>query len=109
MINKIKTLCGMFLVLLLLTALVINYADAQTGKAKTAKKVTLHKSTKPATAINPKDSCINPAGCGGKGMGFCRMKDKFIDKDSDGINDNRCRGIGLGKQMNKGKFCKKKK
>jgi hypothetical protein len=25
-----------------------------------------------------------------------RLRDKFIDKDGDGINDDRCGGMGLG-------------
>ena len=24
-----------------------------------------------------------------------RLRDKFIDEDGDGINDNRCKGVGL--------------
>jgi hypothetical protein len=31
-----------------------------------------------------------------RNKGQCRMKDQFIDKDGDGINDNRCKGMGLG-------------
>jgi phosphorylcholine metabolism protein LicD len=40
---------------------------------------------------NSKDSCKFK-----KNKGQCRMKDTFIDKDGDGINDNRCNGMGLG-------------
>ena len=37
------------------------------------------------------------------------MKDVFIDKDGDGINDNRCNGMGFGKKLRKGKCLKGKK
>ena len=31
-----------------------------------------------------------------------RMRDNFIDADGDGINDNRCGGMGLQKRAGKG-------
>jgi hypothetical protein len=39
-------------------------------------------------------------GCGqGKSKKQCgRSRDTFIDKDGDGINDNRCSGMGLQKR-----------
>jgi hypothetical protein len=53
----------------------------------------------------------------GKNNQKCRMKDKFIDNDGDGINDNRCfekgsgcsnelncKGMGLGLKKRKGKL-----
>lgn len=32
-----------------------------------------------------------------------RMKNHFIDKDGDGINDNRCNGFGVGKSKQQGR------
>jgi len=45
-----------------------------------------------------------------KGEGKRRMRDKFIDSDGDGINDNRCNGLGpnAGKGMGKRKRMGKK-
>lgn len=50
-----------------------------------------------------KDSCINP-----NSKDKCRMKDNFIDKDGDGINDNRCNGMGFGRQKRMGNCGKRK-
>jgi hypothetical protein len=35
-------------------------------------------------------------------------KDQFIDKDGDGINDNRCKGSGLNNCKRKGRRCGQK-
>lgn len=37
-----------------------------------------------------------------------RKRDRFIDKDGDGINDRRCTGMGLHNCHRKGKNCKHK-
>jgi hypothetical protein len=41
----------------------------------------------------------------------CDSNDIFIDKDGDGINDNRLKGMGLGKRkgLGKGKYKQKNK
>jgi hypothetical protein len=50
-----------------------------------------------------KDSCKY---FGAKGK--CRMKDTFIDKDNDGMNDNRCNRMGWSQKKKMGKCCRKK-
>ena len=55
----------------------------------------------------PKDSteCKNAEKCQKKK----RNNDKFIDKDSDGLNDERCKGMGFGGGKKRaGKCCGKK-
>jgi hypothetical protein len=94
----------------LLLAMVISI-DAQTAKkSKNSSKKSdvgkLSSDSSQSLAIS-NDSCRkNDDSCRGKQWGkrngMCRMKDKFIDKDGDGINDNRCKGLGLGwKKRNK--------
>lgn len=57
----------------------------------------------PKTIINA-DSSTN------QGNNKRRMRNKFIDQDGDGINDNRCNGLGpnCGKGMGKRKRMGKK-
>ena len=86
----------------------INTSAAKPKTAKKAAKTAVVKDSSAAFCKN--DSCRmmkqNMTGCG-QGRGMCRMRDNFVDKDSDGINDNRCMGIGFGKQKRCGK-CKAK-
>ncbi len=41
--------------------------------------------------------------------GRCGRNDKFVDKDGDGINDNRCKGSGFCRQKKKKKCCPRAK
>lgn len=38
-----------------------------------------------------------------------RKSDRFIDSDKDGLNDNRCKGMGFGGKKRAGKCCGKNK
>jgi hypothetical protein len=80
--------------------------EAQQSKKKSNSKKKAHKTLIDTTKrnISCSDSCINKYkdSCNyQKKNGQCRMKDTFIDKDGDGINDNRCNGMGLGCQKRK--------
>jgi hypothetical protein len=57
----------------------------------------------------PKDSvkCLEK-NCKNKKQCLKGKKDKFVDKDGDGLNDNRCKGTGLQNCHRKGKKCGKK-
>ncbi|MFP4543524.1 MAG: hypothetical protein ACLFQU_04750 [Candidatus Kapaibacterium sp.] len=56
--------------------------------------------------LSARDSCMG--NCGGRHKHHQRAhrRDRFIDKDGDGINDHRCRGMGLFKGRGKGKAAK---
>ena len=86
------------LVIIILTGIIdtdtILYAQSDTSRVKT---------------VRLKDSCQAGSRCGGncpkmrrdgkvrhgKQMKTNKGKDTFIDKNGDGINDNRCSGMGL--------------
>lgn len=55
-------------------------------------------------------SIINADSLANQGNNKRRMRNKFIDQDGDGINDNRCNGLGpnQGKGMGKRKRMGKK-
>ncbi len=107
--KKIIILFGLLLVMII-------SIDAQTAKKsknslKKTDVVKLSSDSSQSLAIS-NDSCSNNDSCRGKQWGkrngMCRMKDTFIDKDGDGINDNRCKGMGLGWKK-KNQNCKVKK
>ena len=90
------------IVIIFLFILISSFSiDAQQIKNKTntktkATKLLADTSKKSLISIDTcnnkcKDSCKFK-----KNKGQCRMKDTFIDKDGDGLNDNRCNGMGLG-------------
>jgi hypothetical protein len=43
----------------------------------------------------------------GKGKQKGKKRDKFVDKDGDGINDNRCEGLGWGNKGKKNQYGKR--
>jgi hypothetical protein len=74
-----------------------NKSNAKTKASKLLADTSKKSLTSIDTCINKcKDSCKFK-----KNKGQCRMKDTFIDKDGDGLNDNRCNGMGLGCQKRK--------
>jgi hypothetical protein len=60
--------------------------------------------TKKQQANKTADKSVKADSCKGK----CRNNDCFIDNDNDGMNDNRCKGMGSGCK-NKYRKCKGKK
>lgn len=99
--------------IILIIFLISDIAYSQNRKSVKSKT-----SVKKALVADSTKKCNNGNKCGfsksgGNGknckhQGQCRMKDTFVDKDGDGINDNRCSGMGLGHKKQKGKCCKKK-
>jgi len=98
--------------------LAIDGASAQNAKKQKNKSTQVAKKKKSNC-----QSCPNTAGKGyrdstcaqNRGERKCQgnqarsgSSDCFIDKDKDGINDNRCNGMGLGKRNCKNK-CNKNK
>ncbi len=95
-----------FFIFLIVFLGILSYSSAQQKQEPQKGKTELKKDSVQLINKNISNESNTGPGCPqGKGKGCCRMKDKFIDKDNDGINDNRCKGIGFGKQHKKGK-CK---
>lgn len=90
------------LVIILISSFSIEAQQINKKNAKVKTKNLFQDSTKVQSTSsdsccnNKNESCKNQ-----KGNGQCRLKDKFIDKDGDGINDNRRKGMGLGCQKRK--------
>lgn len=61
-------------------------------------------------SLKSSKSTINTDSLTNRGDNKRRMRNKFIDQDGDGINDNRCNGLGpnQGKGMGKRKRMGKK-
>lgn len=61
-------------------------------------------------SLKSSKSTINSDSTANRGNNKRRMRNKFIDHDGDGINDNRCNGLGpnSGKGMGKRKRMGKK-
>ncbi|MBM2814796.1 MAG: hypothetical protein HW421_1558 [Ignavibacteria bacterium] len=106
---------GKVLFILILTLVTYGITYSQSGKSTGIAKKNKKKSEKVTDSCYSKsinDSCMHWKGNKGfckDGKQPCRMRDKFIDNDSDGINDERCMGLGLGNKHRKGKCCEKKK
>lgn len=95
-----------FIIFLIVSFGAFSQSTAQTKTEQQKSKLEVKKdSNQVLNKSTNKESNLEPGCRQGKGKGCCRMKDRFIDKDNDGINDNRCNGIGFGKQHKKGK-CK---
>jgi hypothetical protein len=89
------------LVFILISSLSIEAQQIKKNSNSKAKKVLVDSTKK--SLISSDSSCNKMKNSCNKqnGNGQCRMKDKFIDNDSDGINDNRCKGMGIGCQKRK--------
>ncbi len=98
------------IVLVLVMLLLVPSANAQKKeKPKKADKEQVKKDKDTTSTDKDQDECCNGVpkrdGKGPHGKGR-KMKDTFIDKDGDGVNDNRCKGMGLSNCPNK-KKCRK--
>lgn len=103
-----------FLSIIIFSLILSTSLEAQKKSSKINSKPKSKKALVDTSKVSVKniDTCSNPNNKDCKKMngdGKCRMKDQFIDKDGDGINDNRCSGMGFGCGKGKGNCYGKKK
>jgi|WetSurMetagenome_2_1015567.scaffolds.fasta_scaffold368795_2 hypothetical protein len=104
-----KNLLKILIILVLFTIAVIAQEKTEPKKLDPSTEKEETKTEEVKKEENDKQKFVDENGDGiddnqqGKGLRKRKGKtDKFVDNDGDGINDNRCQGMGWGKGKQKG-------